>query len=326
MNREQFEAKRQWAGPAKPSMKRRRVGHDYRGRCIYMLTVTVEGRRPLLGHITGDGQNEPAEMHLSPLGEAVGEAVRNIPNYYPAIKIFVQQVMPDHLHVVLFVTERIPVHLGRVVGGFKTGCNRAYRALQSQGLVENDPRTLWEEDYTDTILDQKDQLARMKRYVRDNPRRYAVKRANPDLFRIQRDVRVGGYSFAALGNIFLLEAPLLLQVQCSRSLSEAQMAAARDAFLRECENGAVLVSPSISPGEKMVMRAAFEHGFPVIILQENGFAPLAKPGGARFDACAQGRLLMLAPWPHHNRDLKITRDKALALNDMARAICHQPEP
>lgn len=35
---------------------------------------------------------------------------------------------------------------------------------------------------------------------------------------------------------------------------------------------------------------------------------------------------MLAPWPHHNRDLKITRDKALALNDMARAICHQPEP
>lgn len=73
------------------------------------------------------------------------------------------------------------------------------------------------------------------------------------------------------------------------------------------------------------MRAAHEHGYPTIVLQENGFAPLAKPGGARFDACAQGRLLMLAPWPHHNRDLKITRDKALTLNDMARAICHHAE-
>ena len=69
------------------------------------------------------------------------------------------------------------------------------------------------------------------------------------------------------------------------------------------------------------MKAAFEHGYPVIYLQENGFAPLAKPGGARFAACAEGRLLILAPWPHHNRNLAITRDKCHALNDIARAIC-----
>ena len=78
---------------------------------------------------------------------------------------------------------------------------------------------------------------------------------------------------------------------------------------------------SISKGEKAVMKAAFEHGYPVIYLQENGFAPLAKPGGARFAACAEGRLLILAPWPHHNRNLAITQDKCHALNDIARAIC-----
>ena len=61
----------------------------------------------------------------------------------------------------------------------------------------------------------------------------------------------------------------------------------------------------------------------IVILQENGFAPLAKPGGARFDACADGRLLLLAPWPHHNRNINITRDKALTLNQMAWAICSQ---
>ena len=250
MDWEQFEAKRQWAGEAKPSMKRRRVGHDYQSRRIYMLTLTVCGRRPLLGHITGDGQSEPPEMHLSPLGQAVSEELRNIPNYYPAIKVLAQQVMPDHLHVILFVTERIPVHLGRVVGGFKVGCNRAYCALRSQGMVDSALPTLWETDYNDIILDRKGQLERMKRYVRDNPRRYAIKRANPDLFRVQRDVQVGGYTFSALGNIFLLNSPLLLQVQCSRSLTEVQKLAACDSFLRQCENGAVLVSPSISPGEK----------------------------------------------------------------------------
>ena len=117
-------------------------------------------------------------------------------------------------------------------------------------MVDSALPTLWETDYNDIILDRKGQLERMKRYVRDNPRRYAIKRANPDLFRVQRDVQVGGYTFSALGNIFLLNSPLLLQVQCSRSLTEVQKLAACDSFLRQCENGAVLVSPSISPGEK----------------------------------------------------------------------------
>ena len=100
----------------------------------------------------------------------------------------------------------------------------------------------------------------------------------------------------------------------------------RDYCLRQAENGAVIVSPGISPGEKNILRAVFEAGFPTIILQENGFAPLAKPGGKRFDACAQGRLLMLAPWEHHNRDIAIKRDQCLTLNQMAWAICNQQRP
>jgi hypothetical protein len=34
-------------------MLRRRVGHDYQSRRIYLITMTVEGRRPLLGTLVG---------------------------------------------------------------------------------------------------------------------------------------------------------------------------------------------------------------------------------------------------------------------------------
>lgn len=87
------------------------------------------------------------------------------------------------------------------------------------------------------------------------------------------------------------------------------------------KRGAVLVSPSISSGEKAIMRAAFDAGFPLILLQENGFTDLAKPGGTRFDACAEDRLLILAPWEHHNQRITISRGQCLSLNDMARMIC-----
>ena len=320
MDWERYKSKKQWAGDLKPSMKRRRVGHDYQGRCIYMITLVVKERRPLLGTLTGNGETEPAIVEPSTLGRAVMQSLVNIPQYYPEIAIWTFQLMPDHLHFIVFVKERIPVHLGKVINGFKVGCNRAYKEL-----VKGELPGLWEDGYNDMILDREGQLQRMKAYILDNPRRLAIKRSHPDLFRVQRNVNVGEYTFAALGNVFLLDVPCLMQVQCTRKLTPQEINATVQRFLSHAQNGAVLVSPSISPGEKAVMKAAFEHGFPVIVLQENGFAPLAKPGGRRFDACVQGRLLMLAPWEHHNDKRVIKRSQCLDLNEMARVICLKSE-
>ena len=316
MDWERYKSKKQWAGDLKPSMKRRRVGHDYQSRCIYMVTLVVKERRPLLGTLTGDGETILAIVEHSPLGRAVIQNLVNIPSFYPQIEIWTFQLMPDHLHAIFFVKERIPVHLGKVINGFKVGCNRAYRKL-----VKGDLTGLWEDGYNDIILDQEGQLKRMKRYILDNPRRLAIKRTHPDLFQVQRNIKAGDFTFAALGNVFLLDAPCLMQVQCTRKLTTQQIHDTVQQFLSHAQNGAVLVSPSISPGEKAVMKAAFEHGFPVIVLQENGFAPLAKPGGRRFNACAEGRLLLLAPWEHHNDKRVIKRSQCLDLNEMARTIC-----
>lgn len=68
------------------------------------------------------------------------------------------------------------------------------------------------------------------------------------------------------------------------------------------------------------MRAAFDAGVKEIVLLENGFSPLWKPGGAQFDACAKGQLLFVAPWPYHSERRKITREQCLQLNELARVI------
>ena len=149
-----------------------------------------------------------------------------------------------------------------------------------------------------------------------------MKREHPDLFRVQRNVTAAGVTFSAIGNRFLLDRPVRLQVQCSRRLTKTEIQAKVDECLTAARQGAVLVSPSISPGEKAVMRAAFNEGLPLIYLQENGFTDLAKPSGARIDACARGQLLILAPWEHHNEQLSINRGQCLKLNDLARLICN----
>lgn len=74
-------------------------------------------------------------------------------------------------------------------------------------------------------------------------------------------------------------------------------------------------------GEKAVTRAAFDEGLPLIVLLDNGLAPLQKPSGERFRAYAEGRLLLLSPFPHRNHKVTITRQVCEALNGLAWEIC-----
>ena len=273
-----------------------------------------------------------------------------ISHYHPEVKVLALQIMPDHLHSILFVKERMPQHLGHIIKGFKASTNKDYRRLieppsppvlsaatssqqtgkaQQAATSPSRPKPdrkhglLWSIGYTDGILGRQGQLDNWLTYLRDNPRRLLMKRLHPEFFRVQRNVRVGANEFSAIGNRYLLSHPVRLQVQCSRRLSEEEIAKLKSYYMEQAKRGAVLVSPSISPGEKAIMRAAFDAGYPLILLQENGFTDLAKPGGARFDACAEGRLLILAPWEHHNQRITISRGQCLSLNDMARMICEE---
>ena len=343
---DKYEKRRAFAGVRKPSMLRRCVGHDYTERRMYMVTMVTEGRRPLFGQVVGrsDGSAGSAEeprMVLSPLGEAVAERWMATEKVYPEIEVVALQMMPDHLHGILFVKEKMERHLGMAIKGFKTGCNKAYRRIvlgqvpsvatwsqqtEQAGQRPKDDRhhgLLFARGYNDRLLLREGQLDTWLRYLADNPRRLLMKREHPDLFRVQRGLIIGSQQFSAIGNRFLLQRPVRLQVQCSRRLTETEIQQRMNHFLSAAAQGAVLVSPSISPGEKAVMRAAFERGFPLIYLQENGFTDLAKPGGQRMEACARGQLLILAPWEHHNEHIAISRNQCLSLNDMARMICNQ---
>lgn len=312
------------------SMKRRMKNKDYRERTIYMITLVVAGRRKLFGEIEGDirscyGEANYPHIVLSTLGEAVREQILRLPEYYPQLSVSGFQIMPDHVHLIIFVHDQLPCHLGIVIRGLVQGCNKAYRRLYPQddavhiGKGKSEQRgngILFEHGYNDKVLMHQNQLKIWRHYLADNPRRLMVKHAHPDYFRVQRNIKEKGLEFSAIGNLFLLRKPLL-QIQCSRRLTETEIQVMKEKALIACASGAVLISPCISPGEKAVMRAAFEKDYPEIVLLENGLTDLAKPGGARFDACAKGQLLLLAPWEHHTDKRRITRTQCHILNNMA---------
>jgi REP element-mobilizing transposase RayT len=297
MNKEEFEKHKPFAGEKKPSMLRRRVGHDYESRRMYLITMTVEDRRPLLGRLVGRsdakvGSPDYPHVELSELGKVVEYEWMDVTRYHPEVSVVALQIMPDHLHGILFVHEKMPQHLGHIIKGFKASTNKQYRRLilgvestatASQQRRPEDKRDrsldnrqqgfLWSLGYNDHILSGNGELQRWINYLRDNPLRLTVKRERPDLFRVRFGLTIAGQTYAAIGNQFLLSAPLKKQVQCSRRLTDAEIQEKVASFLAEARQGAVLVSPAISKGEQAVMRAALDAHLPLIFLTPWGLPP-----------------------------------------------------
>ena len=290
-----------------------------------------------------DPERVTATVELTALGKAVADCWESIPKFYPKVKIIGKRVMPDHFHGLLFVTEPLGCHLGQVIKGFKIGCNKAAQGAGHGG-------GLFAEGFTDVILFRDGQLENQINYLADNPRRLAVKTLFPELFTVADELAValpglgpGAQGrFAALGNRFLLKRPLA-QVQVSRrffgyrrvakpggglkiardekgepivDFTTADFEARRGELLAAAKHGAVLLSPCVSDGERQIAREALKAGWPLVTMSNKGFARLQKPSGRYFDACAAGKLLMLAPaaWPYRPGEKPMTRLDATAMN------------
>lgn len=354
--------------------KHRMPAHDYTQERIYMVTIATEGRVPLFGHVEGDaaipmGQEGAPHMVFSPLGVRVNAEVEHISRYYPQVRVIGKQVMPDHVHMLLYVTRPLPEGLGRVINGFKAGCRRAWREVlgtspqssegrntptgtppqssegrntQGRAAPENTPGsvgapvalrqglpihahdshhgTLWEPGYHDRILNGRGQLQHMVDYIHDNPRRLLVKRQHSPFFHLT-SVVAAGRQLQALGNLQLLHAPVRIPVRCSRRMPQPDIARLCADLIAHGRQGAVLVSPFISPGERQVLRAAQSADVPVVHLLDNGLPDLYKPSGQAFDACAQGLLLLLSPWPYSTQRPTLTRDRCNQLNELTTNLC-----
>ena len=424
----------------KHSMLRRCRGWDYCQPCIYQITLVLADRKSkALGRLVILGQKNlalPRQAHdrplsaqdsavqaldktllaqdsplglvsvtaaagleaaassyiaLTPAGEAVKGEFLRIGEHHPEIKPLFIQVMPDHVHFIIHVTKPMARPLGQAIAGFKAGSSKA--AIGKGGL--------WAEGFQDTILFHEGQLDSMFTYLRDNPRRLAVKQLSPELFRVRNDLCLklprqdsgnrelplsehdrpfreqnrslqaqdsplsaedralcsvlgaGAPSFkahfSAIGNLFLLDSPNIIQVQCSRvylaykrvpkpgggrkiardaagvpivEKATPEFEENRDELLAAAKHGAVLISPCISDGEREIARLAFAASLPVIALRNMGFSPLYKPGGKLFDKAANGKLLLLAPaaWPYSTSEKPMTRFDACALNRIAQLI------
>lgn len=167
------------------------------------------------------------------------------------------------------------------------------------------------------------------RYIDMNPQRLATKRIKPGFFRVQQNITIGNRSYDGVGNVALLMEKHYDTVHVRHEMVELaahgdnnRLRNYKNSCVLKAREGTVLVSPFISPDEKQVMHVLLKEQRPFILLTDNGFRDYYKPSDFLFDACAEGRLLILSPWPYDEGKRHISRADCVALNSMAEEICN----
>jgi hypothetical protein len=283
-------------------------GHDYRSRCIYHITLKKSSGISDFGSLSG--KDPDWFIARSQLGSIIEKQIRRLPEMNPALRILQYSIMPDHVHLLLFVTSQIEYHLGNYIGHLKVLIHQTYREATGQET------TVFQNDFYDCILYRSRSLDVLYRYLRENARRLAVRRAHPEFFRRVNDLRIGEKAYQAYGNFQLLDNPFKEQVVVHRADSPEVCRHNRDRWIYTAANGGILVSPFISHAEKAIRTEAEEAGGRFILITNEQMTERYKPSGHDFALCESGRLLIIsAALPG-----VLSRQNCLTMNSIAKLV------
>ncbi len=210
--------------------------------------------------------------------------------------------------------------------GYGYGHGYGYRQpplpITSRRMLED--HAMFEEDYDETRLRRKGQLATMIRYVHNNPMHRWQKMRHRNLLIPIRGIMIGGRSYDAIGNVNLLGLARQ-QVWVRSRWSDQERRDYMNGCVIKARRGYALVSPFISPHEAAVRDVCLKEGHSVIQLVDNGFSDFSQCPGGLYDYCVNGQVLVLVPseYPHLDRKKGISRAECMALNEAAKSICEE---
>jgi len=230
--------------PIQHQMTRRAVAHDYTRPGLYHITMHVaENLGQPLGAVVGsleapDGSADAPHTALTRVGQMVEhELLTAIHQHYPMVAIQDYVIMPDHLHFLMVVTDRLVSKngtvrsVGDVITGFKVGCNRQYWEITqltkpaatlsgagsvaggagsgsvSGGSVAGARQPLFAPGYCDVMPVDAAQLETQRAYIKGNPRSRLLRMSNRSMLTVQRGAITTALTPAALGGYLQRECP-----------------------------------------------------------------------------------------------------------------------
>ena len=137
----------------RPSRKPNRLrGYDYAENGAYFITCCTIGKQCLFA--------DRAMPHLlTPWGAMVDRAIREIPSHYPGVQLEQYVVMPNHIHLLLLLTNS-GVSVSRVVQQLKRTVSKQIG------------KQVWQKSFHDHVVRNGAEYQKIRAYIDTNVLRW----------------------------------------------------------------------------------------------------------------------------------------------------------
>ncbi|MBR5134498.1 MAG: transposase [Clostridia bacterium] len=154
-----------------PSRKRTRlIDYDYATPGAYFVTICTAERKPLLSTVVVGQGLAPAAVRLSAYGRIVQAQLAEIPQRFPNIQLDHFVIMPNHIHILMTVTDA-PPH-SSVIDAVRTLKSLTTRACR----LHTPDHKLFQSSFYDHIIRGKEDYDAIWTYIDNNPARWAMDR------------------------------------------------------------------------------------------------------------------------------------------------------
>jgi putative transposase len=164
-------------------------GYDYASAGAYFVTICTANKQCHFGVIAGD------RMALNEYGRvAEDEWIRSV-ELRPGIDLDAFVIMPNHIHGIVVLGDAISTTRGEVASGDRTSPLRSgsaarslpaliagYKAAVTKRIWALQGRThgpVWQRNYYEHVVRNQDDLSRIREYIENNPRQWALDSENP---------------------------------------------------------------------------------------------------------------------------------------------------
>ncbi len=145
----------------------------------YFVTICTKDRECFFGDM------EDGEMRVNEYGRIADESWSWLSRQYDYVEMDEWVVMPNHLHGILVIhcrggSRTAPTEttnrksLGRLIGAFKTVSTK-----QINDIRNTPGHPIWQRNYYEHIIRGEEELHRIRRYITENPLKWADDEDHP---------------------------------------------------------------------------------------------------------------------------------------------------
>jgi len=150
-------------------------GYDYSSDGVYYITVCTQERVNLFGEVGVGADSISARMELNHAGKMIETIYNETINLYKNITSDICVIMPNHLHCIISISradmESAPT-IGDVMQSFKRNTTIKYINGVKSGIYPPFNKRIWQRDYYEHIIRDKNDYEQRWQYIDENPARW----------------------------------------------------------------------------------------------------------------------------------------------------------